>query len=93
MRAQPSGFAGQLSIDDHTWWMMVHAYGVTILTPTKLRRHHWGVPGAKESLECEPGTMRLVLQNRKGFARLALRISTALVALGSSRGVSLRLKM
>ena len=29
--------------------------------------------GAKESLECEPGTMRLVLQNRKGFARLALR--------------------
>lgn len=57
---------------------------------------HWGhdsptceditVPGAKESLECEPGTMRLVLQNRKGFARLALRISTALVgSSGASR--------
>eukprot|EP00435_Cladocopium_sp_Y103_P073224 s16_g42.t2 len=35
--------------------------------------------GAKESLECEPGTMRLVLQNRKGFARLALRTGAALV--------------
>jgi|OrbCmetagenome_4_1107370.scaffolds.fasta_scaffold509009_1 hypothetical protein len=38
--------------------------------PTK---HAAALPGAKESLECEPGTMRLVLQNRKGFARLALR--------------------
>lgn len=33
--------------------------------------------GAKESLECVPGNMRLVLKSRKGFARLALSLSTA----------------
>ncbi|CAE8634623.1 unnamed protein product, partial [Polarella glacialis] len=35
--------------------------------------------GAKESLECEPGTMRLFLKSRKGYAKLALRTGAALV--------------
>jgi len=35
--------------------------------------------GAKESLECSPGTMRLILKNRKGFAKLALRAGATLV--------------
>lgn len=35
--------------------------------------------GAKESLESTPGTMRLVLRNRRGFAKLALETGAALV--------------
>ncbi|KAJ0418729.1 diacylglycerol acyltransferase [Aspergillus carlsbadensis] len=37
------------------------------------------VGGAKESLEAVPGSMRLVLRNRKGFAKLAIRTGASLV--------------
>lgn len=35
--------------------------------------------GARESLESQPGTMRLILKRRKGFARLAVATGAALV--------------
>ncbi|KAL2786515.1 diacylglycerol acyltransferase [Aspergillus keveii] len=37
------------------------------------------IGGAKESLEAVPGSMRLVLRNRKGFAKLAIRTGASLV--------------
>jgi hypothetical protein len=37
------------------------------------------IGGAKESLEAVPGSMRLVLRNRKGFAKLAIRTGSSLV--------------
>ena len=58
--------------------------------PTK---HAAALPGAKESLECEPGTMRLVLQNRKGFARLALRTLNDQLAAGGWCGGRTALEM
>merc|ERR1719330_2211664 len=35
--------------------------------------------GAKESLECMPGTMRLILAKRMGFVKVALQTGAALV--------------
>ena len=37
------------------------------------------IGGARESLEARPGTLRLVLQQRKGFVRLAIRTGADLV--------------
>ncbi|KAL2852033.1 diacylglycerol acyltransferase-domain-containing protein [Aspergillus pseudoustus] len=37
------------------------------------------IGGAKESLEAAPGSMRLVLRHRKGFAKLAIRTGASLV--------------
>jgi 2-acylglycerol O-acyltransferase 2 len=37
------------------------------------------VGGARESLSAQPGTMRLILQSRKGFIKLALRTGADLV--------------
>ncbi|KAL5335520.1 diacylglycerol acyltransferase [Aspergillus crustosus] len=37
------------------------------------------IGGAQESLEAIPNTMRLVLRNRKGFAKLAIRTGASLV--------------
>lgn len=37
------------------------------------------IGGARESLEAEPGHMRLVLKNRKGFVKMALRAGADLV--------------
>ncbi|KAH8910699.1 DAGAT-domain-containing protein [Coniochaeta sp. PMI_546] len=37
------------------------------------------VGGARESLEAQPGTLRLILQERKGFVRLAVRTGADLV--------------
>ncbi|XP_075212540.1 2-acylglycerol O-acyltransferase 2-like [Lycorma delicatula] len=35
--------------------------------------------GARESLLCQPGTYKIILQNRKGFIRIALQTGTSLV--------------
>ncbi|RDA90023.1 hypothetical protein CP533_5262 [Ophiocordyceps camponoti-saundersi (nom. inval.)] len=37
------------------------------------------IGGARESLEAEPGTLRLILKNRKGFVKMALRTGSDLV--------------
>lgn len=37
------------------------------------------VGGARESLEAQPGTLRLILQGRKGFVKMALRMGADLV--------------
>lgn len=37
------------------------------------------IGGAKESYNCRPGTHKIVLKNRKGFVKLALRNGTSLV--------------
>ncbi|KAL2866089.1 diacylglycerol acyltransferase [Aspergillus lucknowensis] len=37
------------------------------------------IGGARESLEAKPGSMRLVLRDRKGFAKLAIRTGATLV--------------
>ncbi|CAH0047902.1 unnamed protein product [Clonostachys solani] len=37
------------------------------------------IGGARESLEAQPGTLRLVLHNRKGFVKMALRTGADLV--------------
>ncbi|KAG5929660.1 hypothetical protein E4U42_005092 [Claviceps africana] len=37
------------------------------------------IGGARESLEAQPGTLRLILRERKGFVKLALRIGADLV--------------
>lgn len=65
-------------------WCLMHGHGaVGRETCLYLLRRGESIAlapgGAKESLESVPGTMRLVLQNRKGFARLALRTGAALV--------------
>eukprot|EP00443_Scrippsiella_acuminata_P038932 CAMPEP_0115273916 /NCGR_PEP_ID=MMETSP0270-20121206/55397_1 /TAXON_ID=71861 /ORGANISM="Scrippsiella trochoidea, Strain CCMP3099" /LENGTH=350 /DNA_ID=CAMNT_0002690393 /DNA_START=1 /DNA_END=1054 /DNA_ORIENTATION=+ len=65
-------------------WCLAHGHGSvdrkTCLT--LLQKGHsiaLAPGGAKESLECKPRTMRLILANRKGFAKLALRTGAALV--------------
>lgn len=65
-------------------WCLMHGHGVAGRDTCLylLRRGHsiaLAPGGAKESLESVPGTMRLVLRNRKGFARLGLRTGAALV--------------
>jgi 2-acylglycerol O-acyltransferase 2 len=37
------------------------------------------IGGARESLEAQPGTLRLILQGRKGFIKIALRMGADLV--------------
>ncbi|PFH55886.1 hypothetical protein XA68_17446 [Ophiocordyceps unilateralis] len=37
------------------------------------------IGGARESLEAEPGTLRLILKSRKGFVKMALRTGADLV--------------
>ncbi|KAG5950205.1 hypothetical protein E4U53_005374 [Claviceps sorghi] len=37
------------------------------------------IGGARESLEARPGTLRLILQGRKGFVKMALRVGADLV--------------
>lgn len=65
-------------------WCLAHGHGsVDKKTCLNLLRRKHSIAlapgGAKESLECVPGTMRLVLEKRKGFAKLALQTGAALV--------------
>jgi len=65
-------------------WCLAHGHGSvdkkTCLTLLRKRHSIALAPGgAKESLECVPNTMRLILQKRRGFAKLALQTGAALV--------------
>jgi len=65
-------------------WVLLHGHG-TVDKTCCLRLLSQGhsialAPGgAKESLDCTPGSMRLLLKSRKGFAKLALRAGATLV--------------
>jgi len=65
-------------------WCLLHGHG-TVAKPCclkLLRRGHsiaLAPGGAKESLECAPGSMRLILNNRKGFVRLAVETGASIV--------------
>eukprot|EP00747_Dinoflagellata_sp_TGD_P188822 gnl/TRDRNA2_/TRDRNA2_48350_c0_seq1.p1 gnl/TRDRNA2_/TRDRNA2_48350_c0~~gnl/TRDRNA2_/TRDRNA2_48350_c0_seq1.p1 ORF type:complete len:368 (-),score=27.45 gnl/TRDRNA2_/TRDRNA2_48350_c0_seq1:80-1183(-) len=65
-------------------WCLLHGHGsVDRKTCLALLREGHCIAlapgGAKESLECTPGTMRLFLQRRRGFVKLALQTGAALV--------------
>ena len=65
-------------------WCLAHGHGsVDKQTCLSLLRRGHSIAlapgGAKESLECVPGTMRLFLKRRRGFARLALETGATLV--------------
>jgi len=65
-------------------WCLAHGHG-SVDRKTCLRLLQQGhsialAPGgARESLECKPGTMRLFLERRRGFAKLALQTGAAIV--------------
>jgi len=65
-------------------WCLMHGHGSVDKRSMLhlLRKGHsvaLAIGGAKESLECVTGTMRLFLANRRGFAKIALQTGAALV--------------
>lgn len=65
-------------------WCLLHGHG-TVAKPCCLkllgRKHSIALApgGAKESLECIPGSMRLILSKRKGFVKLAVETGASIV--------------